>query len=156
MNARSEILERLNAKSRKSAIPEVWVSQRKFESLPEQFSSALKAVKGEVVVAGNLNNAWDVLGGLLKRLSAKKVVVTDEMPVNQVDYSERFGVEEWHLVGKTEGDHREFCASADVSIRQHYNQRRAWAQQNCFFTSSGSHCACPCFKITAGYLCLDN
>jgi L-lactate dehydrogenase complex protein LldG len=116
MKARKEIIERLNSKSRKAETPEAWVSQREFESLPEQFSSALKAVKGEVVVAENLNNAWDILDGLLNQLSAKKIVITDEMPVNQVDYSERFGIEEWHLVGKSEGNHREFCASADVSI----------------------------------------
>ena len=116
MKARNEIIERLQANSRKSVIPEVWVSQRKFESLPEQFSSALKAVKGEVVIAENLKEAWDILEGLLSQLGAKRVVVTDETPVNQVDYSERFGIEEWHLVGKSEGDHRGFCTSADVSI----------------------------------------
>ena len=116
MKARSEILKRLKSQSRKTVIPDAWISQRKFESLPEQFSSALKAVKGEVVVAENLNNAWDILEGLLNQLSAKKIVINDEMPVNQVDYSERFGIEEWHLVGKSESGHREFCASADVSI----------------------------------------
>ncbi len=116
MKARKEIVERLKSKSRKSIIPKAWVFQREFESLSDQFSSALKTVKGEVVFAETINKAWDILDRLLSQLGVKKVVVTDEMPVNQVNYSERFGIEEWHLVGKSAGDHREFCTSADVSI----------------------------------------
>jgi L-lactate dehydrogenase complex protein LldG len=116
MRARKEILDRLSSSGRKTNMPYPWRSKREYENLQEQFAKALKNVKGEVHHASGLDEAWNVLGEVLSELGARKIVVNDENPLNQVDLVNRFPDLEWYQVGKTDGNLRDFCASADVGL----------------------------------------
>ena len=114
--ARKEILERLSSKGRKTNLPSPWRSRRGLENLQDQFSEALEKVKGEVYRASDFEEAINILGEVISELNAKKIVVADEAPLSQIDFSRRFLDIEWHTIGQTDGNLRDFCASADVGI----------------------------------------
>ena len=116
LKVRKMILNILRSKSRKVELPNPWISGGEFDSITDEFASALKNVKGEVYMAGNLDEAWEILSKLFGELEARKVVVTDEPPLNQVNLTEMFNNQEWYIVGKTNGDLIDFCSSADIGL----------------------------------------
>lgn len=77
---------------------------------------ALENVKGEVRLASDLDAAINILGEVISDLNAKKIVVSDEEPFHDIDFSTRFPEVDWHIVGKSNGNLRDFCASADVGL----------------------------------------
>lgn len=115
-SARDEILARARAQARTTTPPPAWRSRRNFESLAERFTSSLTASKGEVLVSNSLENALVKLDDLLRSMAARRVVANDEAPLNTLDLPGRWSALEWHIVGQSEGDLREFCTSADVGI----------------------------------------
>jgi len=116
MTAREEILGRLKRAARGEVHPPVWQSRRNFDDLARRFTDSLTAVKGEVIRAKSLDEAWEELGKLLDQFQAHKVVANDEPPLSEIDLSGRWPTPEWHIVGRSQGDLREFCALADVGL----------------------------------------
>jgi len=116
INARKEILKQLSSKSRKTKRPSPWRSRHESENLQKRFSLALENVKGEIYLASDLEEVLSILGDVLLELNAKKIVVSDEKPFRDIDFSARFPEVEWHVVGKSNGNLRDFCNSADVGI----------------------------------------
>jgi L-lactate dehydrogenase complex protein LldG len=114
--ARKEILERLSSKGRKTNLPSPWRSRRGLEHLQKQFSEALEKVKGEVYQASDFEEAINIFGEVISDLNAKKIIVADEAPLSQIDFSRRFPDLEWYTIGQTDGNLRDFCASADVGL----------------------------------------
>ncbi len=116
MTAREEILGRLKRITRPEAVPPAWQSRRQYADLADAFTKALISVKGEVIRAKNLEEALRQLGSLLEDLQARQVVANDEPPLSDIDLSNRWPSLDWHIVGRTSGDLRAFCASADVGL----------------------------------------
>ncbi len=116
MSPRDEILERLRRKASKVEMPAPWQSQRNFPDLAERFTASLTAVRGEVRRTENLEAALVEVGAVLDEVSAKAVVANSEAPLSEVGLGERWPKCEWHLVGRTPGDLREFCARADAGL----------------------------------------
>ena len=116
MSPRDEILERLRKKASKVEMPGAWQSQRNFPDLAERFTTSLTAVRGEVRRAENLEAALVEVGTILGEVSAKAVVANNEAPLSEVALGERWREREWHIVGQTPGDLREFCARADAGL----------------------------------------
>jgi L-lactate dehydrogenase complex protein LldG len=117
MNSRDKILNTLRANAQSSvAHPSPWSSRRNFPDLAERFSQSLTASKGEVYRAKNLTEALEQVEVILSELHAKQVVVNDTAPLNSFDPTTRWPDFTWHMVGKSEGDLRAFCADADVGL----------------------------------------
>ena len=116
MSPREEILERLRKKASRVEMPGPWQSQRNFPDLAARFTTSLTAVRGEVRRTENLEAALVEVGTVLDEVSAKAVVANSEAPLSEVGLDERWPECEWHLVGKTPGDLREFCARADAGL----------------------------------------
>ncbi len=116
MAARDEILNRLRSAARAADHPAPWPSRRAFPDLAARFEEALTAAKGEVIRAATLQEAADRLGEALAALDARRVVANDEPPLRELDLPARWPALDWHIVGRTAGDLRTFCAAADAGI----------------------------------------
>lgn len=116
MDARKEIFGRLTLQASGVDFPSPWKSKQNFLNLPDRFKAALNAVKGEVHLAADLDEAWRIVADLFLELNPQKVVATDEPPLNHIILHERFREQEWFIVGKTGSDLRAFCATADVGL----------------------------------------
>ena len=116
MNSRDEILARLAANRRELPMPDPWQSRREYEDLAEQFTQALTAVLGEVRRADNLDEAWQLVGELIEELNAEKIVVNGERPLTEFDFPQKWSQIDWHIVGQSDDDLRQFCATADLGI----------------------------------------
>lgn len=116
LSARDEILNRLRSQARDVDLPGPWRSRRQFEDLGEQFAQALAAVKGEAWRAKDFAEALEQLGQLLHQIEAGSAVADAHRLLDEVDFPGRWPEVKWHVVGRTEGDLREFAASADVGI----------------------------------------
>lgn len=116
MSARDEILSRLRSQARDVNPPAPWPSHRRFEDLADRFSQALLDAKGEVRRAANPDEALDLVSEVLHEIKAGSVLVDSHPILAQLDLAGRWPNITWHLVGKTEGDLREFAASADLGI----------------------------------------
>lgn len=116
MTAREAILNRLRASIRQEARPSAWRSRRRFDELAARFDESLTQAKGEVIRANDLPQALARLGDLLARLEAQQVVVNEEPPLADLNFEARWPSIQWHVVGRSKGDLREFCARADVGL----------------------------------------
>ncbi len=121
MEARKDILGRLQQQAAPLPMPSAWVSGRQFEDLAAEFERALTAVDGEVIRAGSFDDGMTALGDLLAELEVEKGVVNGERPLLTANFSHQFPQIEWHIVGLSDGDLRggdlrDFCAAADVGI----------------------------------------
>lgn len=113
--AREDIMQTLRARGRvPEDHPPAWESRRQFDDLAERFTTSLSAVAGEVFRAESLDAALETLGTLLKE--ARSVVANDEPPLSDLDLPARWPGVTWHIVGRTDGDLRAFCAGADVGL----------------------------------------
>ena len=116
MSARDEILDRLRTKVREATLPPAWKSQRDFPDLVARFTEALTGSEGEVRRVDGLEAAWEEVDAILREAGAKAVVANDEPPLSAELLTQRWPDCEWHVVGQTEGNLREFCARADVGL----------------------------------------
>ncbi|MFC1717194.1 lactate utilization protein C [Candidatus Poribacteria bacterium] len=116
MSAREEILSRLRTEVREAELPPAWESKRDFPDLVARFTETLTASLGEVRQADSLESAWEEVGAILREEGAKAVVANDEPPLSAEVLTKRWPDYEWHIVGQTTGDLREFCIRADVGI----------------------------------------
>ena len=116
MNARAEILNRLRSKARAEILPPAWSSKRAFTDLAARFTESLTAAKGEVRRAESLDSAWREIDTILHEVQARAVVANDELPLNGVALTQRWPDCEWHIVGQTTGNLRQFCAQADLGL----------------------------------------
>lgn len=116
ISAREEILERLRRQARAEELPPAWESQRQFEDPASRFAAALEAVKGEVRRVPDLEAAFAEVDAILRQVEARAVVANDERPLQAAELEQRWPQCEWHIVERTDGDLREFCARADVGL----------------------------------------
>lgn len=115
--ARDDILRKLRGRGRvPEDAPPAWTSRRRFDDLAARFAESLERVSGEVIRAESLDAAWEALDGLLASLDARLVVANDEPPLAGLDLSARWPGIDWHIVGRSEGDLRVLCATADVGL----------------------------------------
>jgi L-lactate utilization protein LutC len=115
--AREEILTALRGQQRGGdSRPAPWRSRQQFDDLAARFTATLTSLHGEVIGAASAAEALDRLGDVLRDLGAARVVVNDEPPLAGVDLAARWPGIAWHVVGRTEGDLRAFCAGADVGV----------------------------------------
>jgi L-lactate utilization protein LutC len=116
-DARQEILGAVRGRVRRGeGVPAPWRSRQHFEDLAARFSQTLTALHGEVIHADSAEDALNRLGNVLTNLGATRVVVNDEPPLSSVDPAARWPEITWHVVGRTGGDLRAFCASADAGV----------------------------------------
>ncbi|MCA9934477.1 MAG: lactate utilization protein [Ardenticatenaceae bacterium] len=113
---RTNILSRLKMQQRDTAMPPMWQTQQGFDDLAEQFVAALTAVHGEPHLTPNLETAAQKLGEILTELGAKRVVCNDEVPLSDLNLAERWPAIQWHIVGQSTGDLRDFSATADAGL----------------------------------------
>jgi L-lactate dehydrogenase complex protein LldG len=116
MDSREQILRRLREQKCLLTPPGPWQSRRHFEDLAARFAQALTAVKGELLPAAHLEEAVERLDGIWRELDARHVVANDEPPLDQINLGQRWPALKWHLVGRSEGDLRAFCAGADAGL----------------------------------------
>ncbi len=116
MSARDEIMNRLRSKVRDAELPPAWKSQREFPDLVARFTEALTTAEGEVRQVDSLEHAWKEVDAILREEEAQAVVANDEPPLSAEILTSRWPDYEWHIVGQTEGDLREFCTRADVGL----------------------------------------
>ncbi len=115
-SARDDMLTRIRLQYRDVTPPPVWRSRRHFDDLAARFEEALTKVKGEVIRAASLDEALRRLDETLDALEARCVVVNDELLLAGLDLAARWPGRELHVVGRTSGDLRAVCASADVGL----------------------------------------
>lgn len=116
-SARASILARLRARQRQSQAPGVWPGRDPYADPAAQFATALTASNGEVLRAPSLDGALDALGELLATLDGNKAVANSQpAPLDGIPWQVRFPAWEWHIVGRSEGDLRAFCAGAAVGV----------------------------------------
>jgi len=116
MAARDATLDHLRALVREQPQPSAWQSRRRFDDLAARFDESLTKSKGEVIRAADLSQALGRLSDLLASLEARRVVANGEPPLADLDFEARWPFIQWHVVGRTQGDLREFCAHADVGL----------------------------------------
>ncbi len=119
MNARDEILGRLQRQARPVAPPPAWASPHDDddEDLVGQFARALRAAHGEVWRAANLEDALARLGEILDELGVKTAVTNAESPLIDANLPARFPAIRWRFAGESSAtDWREQCAAADVGL----------------------------------------
>jgi L-lactate dehydrogenase complex protein LldG len=116
MSGREAILRNLNRVRRENVVEDVWSTRRNFDDPFERFATSVVGLKGEILRAESLDAALDQLGGLLKDIGAEQVVANDESPLSEVDLAARYEDSNWHVVGRSDGDLRAFCAVADAGV----------------------------------------
>ena len=128
MNARDEILSRLQTQKRATSLPTPWQSRRNFDDPAGRFSESLAKVKGQVLRAGTMEDALSQVGELFTEFNTHYVVYNDEAPINEVDWNGRFPEIQFHSpsqmhrlpkspkISEVSQTWREICAAADVGI----------------------------------------
>ena len=120
MTARDEILATLKASRRTVAAPGPWESRRDFSDLAARFEEALTKVGGEVHQAEDLEAALRVVGTLLVELAPEDVVLDGTLPLDQVDFQERWPTIAWHRPEKRDAPDpaawRGLCAQAELGV----------------------------------------
>lgn len=115
--ARNSILRRLRLQARGEVMhPLAWETRNRFDDLAERFAESVISVGGEVFRVESLDAALNQLGDLLHDLGAAWVVVNNEPPLADSDLYARKSDLAWHVVGKSSGNLREFCAMADAGV----------------------------------------
>ena len=166
MSPRDEILERLRGKASKAEMPGPWQSQRNFPNLAERFAASLTAVRGEVRRTDSLESALAEVGTILDEISAKTVVANNEAPLSEVELGERWRDREWHVVGQTAGDLRDFCARADAGLSgveaalagngQSRRSQRCWKEPIGDATAASAYRACARCASRVGHIHVDS
>jgi L-lactate dehydrogenase complex protein LldG len=113
MDARTEILARLQQAQRPTPLPPPWQSRRQFTSLADRFTEALTAAKGEVFRVESLAAAHEQVNQLLRQLEAQQVVLNDERPLENLPFLPQI---RYHTVGLDDAVLREACAQADAGL----------------------------------------
>ncbi len=116
MSAREEILARLHGQANPIPHPGRWQPRQGEVDMAQQFTTALQAAKGEVRRVLSLEAALAELYNLLDELQAERVVVNDEPPLVDIDFSAARPECQWYVSGRAAGDLRHFCAAADVGV----------------------------------------
>jgi L-lactate dehydrogenase complex protein LldG len=116
MSAREEILNQLHSQVREVTPPPSWRSQRQYADPAEQFGKALTAAKGEVHIASTREEALDHLSELLREMKAGSALIDDHPVLVGLEPVDRWPDIDWHVVGYSEGDLRQFAATTDVGI----------------------------------------
>lgn len=84
--------------------------------LAQQFTTALTAAGGELHHAANWSAALGVVDGLLEAWGVQSIVINQEAPLDEVDWLGRWPNRACHVVGRTVGDVRQVCATAEVGL----------------------------------------
>ncbi len=116
MSTRDEILAKLQKKAHPVPLPEKWAQFRQFPNMVQKFTTILEEAKGEVIYTHSAKEAAEQVKKQLERFNAQAVVINDENPLNDLKLTEHFPGYRWHIVDTTDGDLRQFCATADVGI----------------------------------------
>jgi L-lactate dehydrogenase complex protein LldG len=116
MSSRDEILNRLRQQARDANPPEPWHSRRHFDDPAARFVKTLNASKGEAHRAGSIEEAFSLVRDTLHEIRAKKVLVDGHPVLDAADLPDRWPAFEWHIVGQSRGDLRDFATVADVGI----------------------------------------
>ena len=116
MSSRDEILNRLRQQARQAQSPEPWRSRRHFDDPAGRFVETLNASHGEAHHAASLEEALALVGDLLHEAGATKVVADGHPRLLEANLAERWPEIEWFVVAHTEGNLREFAATADVGL----------------------------------------
>ncbi len=116
MTDRDRILAALRQQARPVDQPPAWRTRRNFPDLAARFTAALTAGAGVVHRVGSLDAALDRLAQALDELQATRVVANAEPPLDSIDLAARWPAIAWHIVDRTPGDLRAFCADADVGL----------------------------------------
>ncbi|MGD8457960.1 MAG: lactate utilization protein [Anaerolineales bacterium] len=114
--SRIAILKSLSAKGRKLAMPTPWTSKNKYKNLSYQFALALQKAKGEVHLVSGEEEAWKVLGNILSKLNAQKIVVDGDESLEKRIFEDIGPDLQWITIGNSEGDLRSYCIEADVGL----------------------------------------
>jgi L-lactate dehydrogenase complex protein LldG len=112
MSARQETLKRIEDNTVSKNLPPVWKPENDIKDLPEKFADALISVDGEVYLVGSLNKGVEKVRELLSQLETSKVVISQDIAATLDSILEP----SWYILGKSKGDLRKFCASADVGL----------------------------------------
>jgi L-lactate dehydrogenase complex protein LldG len=97
-------------------MPEIWISKNQFDDVRSQFAQVLREVGGEVHQAPDLNTGQKILVEILNETNARKIVVAGDESVTKMDFSSLGESSQCFIVGKSKGDLRSFCATADVGL----------------------------------------
>jgi L-lactate dehydrogenase complex protein LldG len=116
MTARDDTLQRLHIAQHPEPHPEPWESPQSFPDLTAQFMKALQNANGKAFHVKNLGEAREKAFSLMEDFKVRRIVANHEPPLDQLDLPARYSQYEWHIVGKTEGNLREFCAHADAGL----------------------------------------
>jgi L-lactate dehydrogenase complex protein LldG len=116
MADRDQIFTALRQQMRPADHPPAWQTRRRFDDLAERFDAALTAAHGEVLRAGSLDQALEMLGQTLADLGAQRVAINAEPPLDGIDLAGRWPQIQWRVAGQQDDDLRAFCAAADVGI----------------------------------------
>ncbi|MBE2235334.1 MAG: lactate utilization protein [Anaerolinea sp.] len=116
MNDREQILAILRQQTRPADHPAAWQSRRQFDDLAQRFIAALTEAHGEVHHVDSLDAALAMLGDLLTGLSARRVAVNADSPLDATDLAGRWPAVQWRMAGQENDDLRAFCAAADAGI----------------------------------------
>lgn len=115
MGSREQILDALKAKTRVAALPGPWRTRRVFEDPAGRFEASMQGLKGEVHRANSVSEAWKTVDALLDEFGAERVVVDADV-LDEIVPAARWPKRSCHVVGKSDGDLRAFCAEADVGL----------------------------------------
>lgn len=116
MTARDVILHRLRSAVEERTLPSPWPPQPTFTDLVSPFSVSLRAAGGEVHLEDSLESALHKVETILRLVEARAIVANDEPPLSAAVLPQRWPNHEWHIVGQSGRDLREFCARADVGL----------------------------------------
>jgi L-lactate dehydrogenase complex protein LldG len=116
MTARDDTLQRLHKSQHPEPHPEPWESPQSFPDLAAQFIKALQSASGKAFHVKNLDEAVEKAFALMEEFHVKRIVANDEPPLNTLDLPVQHSQYEWNIVGKTEGNLREYCANADAGL----------------------------------------
>ena len=114
--ARDLLFSRLNNRRQPAPLPPAWHVHRQYDDLARQFTAALTAAQGEVLAADNLAHALEQLSTLLTHLNAQKIAVNPQPPLDTLEYAQRWPNYDWHIVGQSPENTRDFCTHADVGL----------------------------------------
>ena len=126
MSSRDEILNRLRQQSRDADPPQPWLSRRHFDDPAGRFIETLNANKGEAHRAGSLEEAFSLVGDVLRETGAQKAIADGHPVLEDANLPGRWPKIEWFIAGHSardlsqsdlsQSDLREFAAAADVGL----------------------------------------
>lgn len=133
MSTREDILTRIRSQKRSAMRSTIKINKA---DLADEFTKAVTDAQGEVIRNSSLNKSIQQFMIFCKDVAAKRIVINGDSCLDSHNLPDLMPDYEWFIAGRSQGDLRSFCASADIGVT---GADAALAQTGSIAVSSAPH-----------------